>query len=50
MPLSSAVLIHDPIVAVEVTETDYDRSTARFLAHPAFSRLKIVQGWDPHYS
>lgn len=38
------------IVAVKVTETDYDKSTARFLAHPALSRLKIVQGWDPHLS
>lgn len=36
------------IVAVKVTETDYEASTARFLAHPALSRLKIVQGWDPH--
>lgn len=38
------------IVAVKVTETDYDKSTAQFLAHPALSRLKIVQGWDPHLS
>ncbi|MGF2736268.1 hypothetical protein [Marinobacter sp. DUT-1] len=38
------------IVAVKVTETDYEASTARFLAHPALSRLKIVQGWDPHLS
>jgi dihydrodipicolinate synthase/N-acetylneuraminate lyase len=36
------------IVAVKVTEADYERSTARFLAHPALRRLKIVQGWDPH--
>jgi dihydrodipicolinate synthase/N-acetylneuraminate lyase len=36
------------IVAVKVTEADYKRSTARFLAHPDLSRLKIVQGWDPH--
>lgn len=36
------------IVAVKVTEADYDRSTARFLAHPDLARLKIVQGWDPH--
>lgn len=40
----------DHIVAVKVTEADYDRSTARFLAHPSLSRLKIVQGWDPHLS
>jgi len=38
----------DHIVAVKVTETDYETSTARFLAHPALTRLKIVQGWDPH--
>lgn len=40
----------DHIVAVKVTETDYETSTAHFLAHPALSRLKIVQGWDPHLS
>jgi len=38
------------IVAVKVTETDYEKSTACFLAHPALRRLKIVQGWDPHLS
>ena len=38
----------DHIVAVKVTEVDYETSTARFLAHPALKRLKIVQGWDPH--
>lgn len=36
------------IVAVKVTEADYDTSTARFLAHPDLRGLKIVQGWDPH--
>ena len=38
------------IVAVKVTETNYEQSTARFLAHPKLSHLKIVQGWDPHLS
>jgi dihydrodipicolinate synthase/N-acetylneuraminate lyase len=38
----------DHIVAVKVTEADYQTSTLRFLAHPALKRLKIVQGWDPH--
>jgi dihydrodipicolinate synthase/N-acetylneuraminate lyase len=38
----------DHIVAVKVTEADYEASTARFLAHPALAGLKIVQGWDPH--
>ncbi|HKJ75703.1 MAG TPA: hypothetical protein VKA64_00710 [Gammaproteobacteria bacterium] len=36
------------IVAVKVTEADYEASTARFLAHPDLRGLKIVQGWDPH--
>lgn len=36
------------IVAIKVTEVDYDQSTARFLAHPALAGVKIVQGWDPH--
>ena len=36
------------IVAVKVTEADYEASTARFLAHPGLRGLKIVQGWDPH--
>ena len=51
-PEATARLITGPggdhVVAVKITETDYDRSTARFLAHPALARLKIVQGWDPH--
>lgn len=38
----------DHIVAVKITEADYDHSTARFLAHPDLRHLKIVQGWDPH--
>jgi dihydrodipicolinate synthase/N-acetylneuraminate lyase len=38
----------DHIVAVKVTEADYEASTARFLAHPDLRHLKIVQGWDPH--
>jgi dihydrodipicolinate synthase/N-acetylneuraminate lyase len=36
------------IVAIKVTEADYDASTARFLADKRLSHLKIVQGWDPH--
>lgn len=36
------------IVAVKVTEPDYEASTLRFLQEPALARLKIVQGWDPH--
>jgi dihydrodipicolinate synthase/N-acetylneuraminate lyase len=36
------------VVAVKVTEASYANSTARFLAAPDLTRLKIVQGWDPH--
>lgn len=36
------------IVAVKVTEADYDQSTARFLHDPRLTKLKIVQGWDTH--
>ncbi|WP_303906061.1 dihydrodipicolinate synthase family protein [Thiohalomonas denitrificans] len=51
-PDSAARLVAGPgganIVAVKVTEADYEASTARFLAHPELAHLKIVQGWDPH--
>lgn len=36
------------LVAVKVTEADYDASTRRFLEHPQLQHLKVVQGWDPH--
>ena len=36
------------IVAIKVTEADYDASTLRFLQDPRLAQLKIVQGWDPH--
>jgi len=36
------------VVAVKVTEADYEQSTAQLLAHPDLKHLKIVQGWDPH--
>ncbi len=38
------------IVAVKVTEADYDASTLTFLQHPRLKHLRIVQGWDPHLS
>lgn len=38
----------DRIVAVKVTESDYEQSTQRFLNEPMLARIKIVQGWDPH--
>ncbi|MFO0871123.1 MAG: dihydrodipicolinate synthase family protein [Pirellulales bacterium] len=51
-PEAAAELVRGPggqrIVAVKVTEADYDASTRRFLEHPGLRRLKIVQGWDPH--
>lgn len=51
-PQAAARLVAGPggghVVAVKVTEADYQASTARFLGHPALAHLKIVQGWDPH--
>jgi dihydrodipicolinate synthase/N-acetylneuraminate lyase len=38
----------DAIVAVKVTEADYQASTRTFLDHPRLQHLRIVQGWDPH--
>lgn len=38
----------DRIVAVKVTEENYESSTGAFLHDRRFARLKIVQGWDPH--
>ena len=38
----------DNIIAVKVTESDYEASTLRLLEHPDLQHLKIVQGWDPH--
>jgi dihydrodipicolinate synthase/N-acetylneuraminate lyase len=36
------------IVAIKVTEANYDQSTLRFLKDPRLAHLKIVQGWDPY--
>jgi dihydrodipicolinate synthase/N-acetylneuraminate lyase len=36
------------IVAIKVTEANYEASTLRFLADSRLAHLKIVQGWDPH--
>jgi dihydrodipicolinate synthase/N-acetylneuraminate lyase len=51
-PDVAAALIAGPggnqIVAIKVTEANYDGSTARFLSDARLSHLKIVQGWDPH--
>lgn len=38
----------DRIVAIKITEANYDASTLRFLRNEQLARLKIVQGWDPH--
>ncbi|MCC9607158.1 hypothetical protein LOC68_14240 [Blastopirellula sp. JC732] len=38
----------DRIVAAKVTEADYAASTQQYLDSPQLTRLKIVQGWDPH--
>jgi dihydrodipicolinate synthase/N-acetylneuraminate lyase len=51
-PQAASRLVHSPagaqIVAIKVTEADYDSSTLKFLQDERLTRLKIVQGWDPH--
>jgi dihydrodipicolinate synthase/N-acetylneuraminate lyase len=51
-PEAAARLVEGPggdrIVAIKVTEADYESSTLRFLEDPRLRHLKIVQGWDPH--
>lgn len=51
-PDAAAELVQGPggknIVAIKVTEADYDESTLRFLTDKRLAHLKIVQGWDPH--
>lgn len=51
-PDAAAELVQGPgggqIVAIKVTEANYDQSTLRFLKDPRLARLKIVQGWDPY--
>ncbi|MFI4874641.1 MAG: hypothetical protein ACIALR_04860 [Blastopirellula sp. JB062] len=38
----------DRIVAAKITEADYAASTQQYLRSPRLTKLKIVQGWDPH--
>jgi dihydrodipicolinate synthase/N-acetylneuraminate lyase len=38
----------DHMVAIKVTEENYDKSTLAFLRDSRFAHLKIVQGWDTH--
>jgi dihydrodipicolinate synthase/N-acetylneuraminate lyase len=50
-PSAAALLVErggERIVAIKVTEANYEASTLRFLQDPRLARLKIVQGWDPH--
>jgi dihydrodipicolinate synthase/N-acetylneuraminate lyase len=51
-PDAAALLVDGPggdrIVAIKVTEANYETSTLRFLNDPRLTHLKIVQGWDPH--
>ena len=51
-PAAAAELVQGPggdsIVAIKVTESNYDQSTLRFLKDRRLARLKIVQGWDPY--
>nr|VFK01061.1 MAG: Dihydrodipicolinate synthase/N-acetylneuraminate lyase [Candidatus Kentron sp. H]VFK01087.1 MAG: Dihydrodipicolinate synthase/N-acetylneuraminate lyase [Candidatus Kentron sp. H]VFK04899.1 MAG: Dihydrodipicolinate synthase/N-acetylneuraminate lyase [Candidatus Kentron sp. H] len=51
-PEAAAMLVDGPggerIVAIKVTEADYEASTLPFLEHPGLEHLAIVQGWDPH--
>jgi dihydrodipicolinate synthase/N-acetylneuraminate lyase len=53
-PDAAALLVAGPggdrIVAIKITEADYETSTLRFLSDRRLSHLKIVQGWDPHLS
>lgn len=37
----------ESIVAIKVTESNYQQSTKKFLDDTRLSELKIVQGWDP---
>jgi dihydrodipicolinate synthase/N-acetylneuraminate lyase len=37
------------VVAVKITEADFENSTMAYLREPAFRHKKIVQGWDEHY-
>jgi dihydrodipicolinate synthase/N-acetylneuraminate lyase len=38
------------VVAVKITEADFENSTMTYLHEPAFRHKKIVQGWDEHYA
>ena len=38
------------VVAVKITESDFEASTRAYLDEPAFAKKKIVQGWDAFYA
>jgi dihydrodipicolinate synthase/N-acetylneuraminate lyase len=38
------------LVAVKVTESDFETSTRAYLDEPALAKKKIVQGWDAFYA
>jgi dihydrodipicolinate synthase/N-acetylneuraminate lyase len=52
VPDAAAALVSGPggerIVAIKITEANYEASTLRFLQDSRLAHLKIVQGWDPH--
>lgn len=52
LPDAAALLLQEAtgksIVAIKVTEPNYETSTRQFLKDPRLAHLKIVQGWDPH--
>ncbi|VFM96630.1 MAG: hypothetical protein BECKG1743D_GA0114223_103191 [Candidatus Kentron sp. G] len=52
LPETAAMLVAGSggkqIVAVKVSEANYETSTLLFLESPALKHLKILQGWDPH--
>ena len=53
IPLRPAAVVElldqlgDRLVAIKVTEANYENSTRRFLECERLESLKIVQGWDP---
>lgn len=53
-PTAAAKILAGPggerVVAIKVTEANFQTSTAAFLSDPRLQHLKIVQGWDPHFA
>lgn len=38
------------LVAIKITESDFETSTQQYLDHPSMEGKKIVQGWDAFYT